>query len=57
MLVHDQTARSKTTQSIRARKPASGRGVLGMGRMSWGVGADDAEVIRTSEYRPHIPTL
>lgn len=56
-LVYDQTARSKTTQSIRARKPASGGGSLNMGRMSWGSIADEGPVIKMIEYGPHIPTL
>jgi transposase len=56
-LVYDQTARSKTTQSIRARKAASSGGSLSMGRMTWGSVGDDTTVVKTIEYGPHIPTL
>lgn len=56
-LVYDQTARSKTTQSIRGRKPASGSGSLSMGRMSWVSVGDDTPTVKTIEYGPHIPTL
>lgn len=56
-LVYDHTARSKTTQSIRARKPKSGGGAPSMGRMSWGSDVDETVEVGSIEYGAHIPTL
>lgn len=58
-LVYDQTARSKTTQSVRQRaKPAApSRGPVSMGRMTFAVYEAAEDKPKLIEYGPHIPTL